>query len=148
MNRDLSPRVTVLAVSPREQTRAQLRRIFATTRWMLGESSSCLEAMVELRLRPLSVVLCEDYLPDGSWKDLLDLFSGLPKAPLLVVTSRNADEELWMEVLDGGGYDCLAQPFDPHEVTRVLGLAWREAMRQASRKGPGSAAATLRAVTA
>jgi DNA-binding response OmpR family regulator len=43
----------------------------------------------------------------------------------LVVTSRMADEALWAEVLNMGGYDVLAQPLDTEEVTRVIGAALR-----------------------
>ena len=44
---------------------------------------------------------------------------------VLVVTSRIADEWLWAEVLNLGGYDVLAQPFDREEVTRVVRSAVR-----------------------
>jgi DNA-binding response OmpR family regulator len=63
------------------------------------------------------VVICERSLSDGDWKDLLD------KTPRLIVTSRVADEALWAEVLNLGGYDVLAQPFDEFEVRRVVALA-------------------------
>ena len=63
------------------------------------------------------VVICDRSLPDGDWKDLLD------KTPRLIVTSCVADEVLWAEVLNLGGYDVLAQPFDELEVRRVVALA-------------------------
>lgn len=63
------------------------------------------------------VVICERSLPDGDWKDLLG------KTPRLIVTSRVTDEALWAEVLNLGGYDVLAQPFDELEVRRVVALA-------------------------
>jgi FixJ family two-component response regulator len=40
------------------------------------------------------------------------------------VTSRLADEYLWAEVLNLGGYDVLAKPLDKQEVSRTLNLAW------------------------
>ena len=63
------------------------------------------------------VVICEKSLPDGEWKDLLG------KTPRLIVTSHAADEALWAEVLNLGGYDVLAQPFDEQEVRRVVTMA-------------------------
>jgi DNA-binding NtrC family response regulator len=65
------------------------------------------------------VVICESSLPDGDWKDLLD------KTPRLIVTSPAANEALWAEVLNLGGYDVLAQPFDEQEVRRVVSSAGR-----------------------
>lgn len=35
-----------------------------------------------------------------------------------------ADERLWAEVLNLGGYDVLPTPFEPDEVTRVCTGAW------------------------
>jgi DNA-binding response OmpR family regulator len=55
---------------------------------------------------------------------LLAEVSTLPDAPLLIVTSRLADEQLWAEALNLGAYDVLAKPFDTEEVIRVLSLAW------------------------
>ena len=49
----------------------------------------------------------------------------LPHQPLLVVTSRLADEHLWVEVLNLGGHDVLAKPFQAAEVQWVLENAWR-----------------------
>ncbi len=54
-------------------------------------------------------------------KDLRDR----AKPPQLVVTSRQADESLWSEVLNVGGYDVMAQPLDSNEVERVVASAHR-----------------------
>ena len=43
---------------------------------------------------------------------------------MLIVTDRLADERLWAEVLNLGGYDLLLKPFDPEEVLRVVNSAW------------------------
>jgi len=53
--------------------------------------------------------------------------------PQLVVASRTADDRLWAEVLNIGGYDVLAQPFDSDEVSRVIAAARRHF--DAERKG-------------
>jgi hypothetical protein len=70
------------------------------------------------------VVLCEHALEDGSWKDVLELAASRPYPPLVIVTARLADERLWAEVLNLGGYDVLAQPLDRNEALRAIGLAW------------------------
>jgi DNA-binding response OmpR family regulator len=49
----------------------------------------------------------------------------LTKPPQLIVTSRTADESLWAEVLNVGGYDVMAQPFEQYEVERVIASAHR-----------------------
>jgi hypothetical protein len=70
------------------------------------------------------VVLCEHALEDGSWKDVLELAALRPYPPPVIVTARLADERLWAEVLNLGGYDVLAQPLDRNEALRAIGLAW------------------------
>jgi DNA-binding response OmpR family regulator len=49
----------------------------------------------------------------------------LEQPPLLIVTSRLADDALWSEALNLGAHDVLAQPFDRHQVERVFASARR-----------------------
>jgi len=88
-------------------------------------SPDCEQALAHLADSSISVVICETLLPDGSWKDLLACMAQAEASSVLVVTSKIADEWLWAEVLNLGGYDVLAQPFDREEVTRVVRSAVR-----------------------
>ena len=63
-------------------------------------------------------------LSPGSWKELLDFAERLPAPPPVIVTSRLADERMWAEVLNLGGYDVLARPFNSEEVIRTVTSAW------------------------
>lgn len=101
-----------------------LRRIFDQSNWLLHTVSTCCEALTYLRSGDTAVVICERDLPDGDWKRVLEGFDSLPVRPNLIVTSRLANDELWAEVLNLGGYDVLAQPFDAHEVYRIVFQAW------------------------
>jgi DNA-binding response OmpR family regulator len=78
-----------------------------------------------LRDRPIPVVIAERALPVGDWRDLFAALQLLPHHPLLIVTSRLADDHLWAEVLNLGGNDVLAKPFQAAEVQRALESAWR-----------------------
>lgn len=81
------------------------------------------EALGVLCRDRIAVIICERDLPDGKWKDLLSQIAPLSDPPCLIVASRLADEFLWAEVLNLGGYDVLAKPFDAEEVVRVVTLA-------------------------
>src|SRR5215831_2483662 len=88
-------------------------------------TARCFREALPLICRDLArVVLCEGALHDGSWKDVLELAASRPYPPPLIVTSRLADERLWAEVLNLGGYDVLAQPLDRAEALRAIRLAW------------------------
>lgn len=92
------------------------------------------EAVAVLCRDRIAVIICERDLPDGKWKDLLSQIAPLSDPPCLIVASRLADEFLWAEVLNLGGYDVLAKPFDAEEVVRVVALACESWERQYSRR--------------
>lgn len=125
--------VAVLAVSPHNEDHACLRAIFSHSNWRIFSARDCAEALRFLRANRLAVLVSECDLPDGDWKSLLDSLSSLPLPPLLVVTSRNADDTLWAEVLNLGAYDVLSKPFDRAEVTRIISLAWLHWKEEATR---------------
>lgn len=116
--------LTVLAISPFDEDHIYLRHLFSHSNWQIHQARSCGEALAVLHEHPVPVVLCDSEMPDGSWKDALSELADLPEAPLMIVTSRLADDNLWAEVLNLGGYDVLMKPFDRLEVLRVISLAW------------------------
>lgn len=134
---DTSPErmVVTLLVSQFKDDRNALREIFSHTNWKLQEASSCQEALELMRSERIPVVLSECTLPDGSWRDILASFSDSDHPPCLIVTSHLADERLWAEVLNEGGYDLLPKPFDSREVTRVISLAWLHWKNQLEQAG-------------
>jgi DNA-binding NtrC family response regulator len=115
---------SVLAVSPSAADRIRLREILSRKNWKLQEASDCCEAVALLRAQSVPVLLCERDYADGSWEDLLNATATLPEPPKLIVFSRLADESLWAEVLNMGGFDVLIAPFEPEEVLRVAFAAW------------------------
>ncbi|MCL4401765.1 MAG: response regulator [Acidobacteria bacterium] len=117
--------VTALAVSPHEKDRAYLRGLFQEANWVLHESPSCTDALSALKRRRVDLVISDRDLCDGDWRVLLRAVQDLPSSPPLIVTSRVADEYLWAEVLNEGGYDILAQPFEREEALRVISAATR-----------------------
>ena len=131
--------VKVLLISSQSEAQVSLRPIFDQSNWLLHGVSTCGEALTHLGENDTAVVICERDLPDGDWKLVLNRLESLPMPPNLIVTSLLANAELWAEVLNLGGYDVLAQPFDAQEIYRVVFLAWDARRRrvQASAKGNG-----------
>ena len=115
---------SVLAVSPLPADRLRLREILSPKNWKLHEASACREALALLRGQRIPVLFCERDHADGSWQDLLGATARLPAPPNLIVFSRLADESLWAEVLNMGGFDVLITPFEPEEVLQVTFAAW------------------------
>jgi DNA-binding response OmpR family regulator len=114
----------ILSISATREDHQVLRRMLNDLK--LAAAGTRQEAMSFLRLDRVPVIVCERDLPDGNWKDILGDTAAFPDPPALVVTSRLADEYLWAEVLNLGGYDLLAKPFSEPEVKRVLAAALRQ----------------------
>jgi DNA-binding response OmpR family regulator len=119
-----SETVKVLLVSPLDDDHRFLMQILRHSKWKYYIARNRAEALTFLRDNAVPVLICEADLIDGTWRDLLDETTRIEHAPLLIVTSRLADDALWAEVLNLGGYNVLAQPFDSREVFRVVGNAW------------------------
>jgi DNA-binding NtrC family response regulator len=117
-------RIMILAVIPSSETRQALRSVFRSSNWRIVFTESVAETIRFLERDPTPVVLCEQKLADGTWRDLLDALAAVDSPPSVVLTSRLADAVLWAEALNRGCYDILAQPFDAAELFRVLTLAW------------------------
>ena len=132
MHQRLLSKTLVTSISPQEQW--QLRLILPYPEWDVQLVPGLGELRRAVRDSSCRVALTDTRLPDGhTWKDVLDEFGGFTEGPLLIVADRLADEALWAEVLNLGGYDLLNTPFEPAEVQRVVQLAWEFHLRQTER---------------
>jgi len=112
----------VLSVSLNHEDCASLERIFKPG-WTVIASATIASALSVLRETPIPIVICDCDITPGTWREMLDHISLLPDPPLLIVTSRLADERLWAEALNLGAWDVLAKPFDENEVSRIVSVA-------------------------
>lgn len=134
--------VKVLAVTEADEDHAWLSDIFKHSNWKILHARTCRDAIRTLESCRVAVVISDCNLPDGNWQQLLNALSQMAEQPLLVVACLHADDRLWAEVLNLGGYDVLAKPFDRTEVARSVSTAWLEWKH---RIVASNAAATLRA---
>ena len=124
--------VNVLSIDPIARDRVTLKQIFGrsewtlcpNSKWKLTSSPTVESAIASVRKNPIPVLVCGcDDRPEA-WKEILAELATLAHPPLLIVTSRTADERLWAEALNLGAYDVLAKPFDQAEVVRTMSMAW------------------------
>jgi DNA-binding NtrC family response regulator len=114
-----------LAVSGSETELSHLRDLFAGSSWAIETVHTLRAAKEWLASHPTPVVLCEKLLPDGDWEAVLRAATALPDPPSLVVMSRQADDRLWLEVLNHGGSDVLALPAKRTDLFQAISGAWR-----------------------
>ena len=116
-------RSRLMAVLPTREDRTALQRIIGPCKWELYWTSTCWETIDAFRRTSPPIVICDRALPDGDWRQLWDILAREPRPPMFIVTSRLADDALWAEVLNLGGYDLLLQPFRTEEVIRMVHAA-------------------------
>jgi DNA-binding response OmpR family regulator len=117
--------VSALLVGAEPQDRLVILDICREAGWRLHEARDRKGALACLERQPVQVVVANADLPKWPWKAALQDLQRMTRPPQLVVTSRLADDSLWVEVLSSGGYDLLAEPLDRAEVERVLTSARR-----------------------
>lgn len=117
--------VSALLVGCHPESRLLLHAVFKKQGWRLHEASDRKRALECLERQPVQVVVADAEVSGWTWKRVLQDLQRMTKPPQLVVTSRLADDFLWSEVLNRGGYDVLAEPFQPEEVERVISSARR-----------------------
>ena len=117
--------VTVLALLRSREDQVSLREIFRHSNWNLHFVETIAKARPLIDELPADVVISDSRLPDGRWQDVMCELRRRPVEPPLLVASRLANEGIWAEVLNQGGYEVLAIPFKPREVFRSVSLAWR-----------------------
>jgi DNA-binding response OmpR family regulator len=117
------PRLGILSVSPVVEDHAALRQFLSEAPCRIVTAATCDTALQCLERGNISIVVCEGNLPDGSWRNILSRIQTCPETPFLIVTSRLADEKLWAEVLNLGGFDVIAKPFNPGDARHVLETA-------------------------
>jgi DNA-binding response OmpR family regulator len=124
--------ISILAVAAMKES-SEIERILSHTRWQSHVVHSTHDAKQVLRSLPISVVLCEHRLPDGTWLDLMRETEQYGRRPQVIVLSEFADTALWAEVLNRGGYGLLATPLEPREVYALVPIAWRRSNNIAAR---------------
>jgi DNA-binding NtrC family response regulator len=113
----------VLCVGVARDDDLALSRILSGVPYQMVTADTCHGALDCLRQGCVSIVVCESKLPDGTWRDLLSFSRTWPEPPPLIVTSEHADRNFWAEVLNVGGFDVIARPFNAPEVLHVLETA-------------------------
>jgi DNA-binding NtrC family response regulator len=113
---------TVVVISQYKEDHGSLDGILGQRGWPIRHCTNFAQARSALGEHRNSIIVTERRLPDGNWKEVLE-FAGTTCA--VIVACQYADEQLWAEVLNVGGYDLLLKPFNTSEVSRVIAAAAR-----------------------
>ncbi len=120
MGKGSDARGTMVAAFGRDEDRCGLERILGPCRWNLVWKQTCAGAVEAVRDTAAPIIISDQALADGNWRELWHQLQETSSPPMFILGSRMADESLWAELLNLGGYNLLSIPFDPEEVIRTV----------------------------
>jgi DNA-binding NtrC family response regulator len=100
--------------------------------------SECQEVLAEQNVR---LVFCDRRLSDGGYRDVLAITRSLSRKVRLVVTSRLADWDEYLEALQLGAFELIVSPCQPSDVVWTLIQARREDEQRSASGTSGKARA-------
>jgi len=108
--------VDILLVSPFEEDYRNLSTVLSRSPYRLERVAGSEDAAGRMQAAKPRIVIAEDSV---DWRRLCDALERLDRPPLLVVVSRLADDELWLDVLNHGGHDLISKPFQSGDLQRL-----------------------------
>ena len=114
----------VILVEPFPAERELIESVLAAEGIEVLPATSLLEGILQQAVTQGRVVLYDADAPEH-WRTALEQFLRLQPVTHVIVLSRLADDHMWIEVLDTGGYDLLMKPLRADEVRGVVHNALR-----------------------
>jgi DNA-binding NtrC family response regulator len=117
------PKIKAMLVMAQER-RITLLHLLESCGIEVVRACNCNEARRMLETQPpVQAVVTDRALPDGDWREVLEIVAQGCAYVQVVVCSRLGDHTLLIDVLEQGGYDVLIEPYEREEVRRVLEAA-------------------------
>ncbi len=127
-------KIDFLTVGEGALPRGYLASLFDTPNWKVVHAADCDEAARTIGSRAVAVVVTNEVLPDGTWRDVAHAIGDVRDAPALIVA---ADGEMpWGDVVHMGGYDLLTPPLRESHVLWSAASAWHHWMKNREQIGP------------
>jgi len=89
-------------------------------------ASNASEAKETLQQERVGLVFCDRHLADGSYRDVLKAARSCREKVRLVVTSKRADWDEYLEAMRLGAFDVIASPCRPTDVEWMVIQAKRD----------------------
>ena len=110
----------VLCICGHQDDARKLSQMLHALPVSLEHARTLAQARAKLSNIDFDVVLTDSAFPGGTWLDVLHLVREAPRDVRVIVTDPQADARLWAEALNLGAFDLVTQPFEEHEVRRIV----------------------------
>jgi len=122
----MNARPQILVVSSDQDHLHTLTSILQKNGWTPLHATRLSECRDLLAKQNVGLVFCERRLADGTYRDLLSAAHMPNRRVPIVVTSRLADWDEYLEALRYGAVDLIASPCKPNDVSSAIAQAQRE----------------------
>lgn len=116
--------VSLVAITQNPDDAETLRQIGSHWGWRISVVDSSTAAIASLNAQQAPLVICDRDLSGEAWHDVLAKIAALPQAVCVLLASSVVDDYLWHQVIRHHGYDVVAKPFQPEELSRAVKFAW------------------------
>ncbi len=116
----------MLVVSADLEDRLALTRILEAQNLEPISCSTLHEALEALGKETVGLIFCDKQLADGTYRDLLSAARGMGSKVPIVITSRHADWDEYLEAMRLGAFDVIAVPCRPTDVEWMVIQAKRD----------------------
>jgi DNA-binding NtrC family response regulator len=115
----------VLLASGRDEDYQTLQALLKDTKWSVARALSRNDAsrFCEGAVNP--VVLVDRHFQGAHWQSTVASILGPDASTCVILISDVSDPYLWNELVQQGGFDVLARPFERPELLRTLAFAQR-----------------------
>ena len=131
----------ILLVSSELEHRRALNEILRKE----GHETICASRVTEcqeaLQSQSVYLIFCDRRLSDGNYRDVVAATRAAHRHARVIVTSRLADWDEYLEALHNGAFDLIASPCQPTDVLWSIVQARREDQEHAAFVAPAPARA-------
>lgn len=107
------------------EARRRIAQVLKQEGWDVTCASCVKDCGETLANRQVRMIFCDYRFPDGTYRDVLHLVRAVePKVPV-VVMSRLADWDEYLDVLRQGAFDLIASPSEPTDLLLAVSRALR-----------------------
>jgi DNA-binding NtrC family response regulator len=116
----------ILIVSSELEHRRALNDILRKEGYDTTCASRVSECQEALQTQNVSLIFCDRRISDGNYRDVVALTRASNQRIRVVVTSRLADWDEYLDALHHGAFDLIASPCQPTDVLWAMVQARRE----------------------
>jgi DNA-binding NtrC family response regulator len=137
----MQPAPQILIVSSELEHRRALNDILQKEGYETTCASRVSECQEALQTQNVSLIFCDRRLSDGNYRDVVTASRASNQHIRVVVTSRLADWDEYLDALHHGAFDLIASPCQPTDVLWAMVQARREDTQHAGFVAPMKARA-------